>query len=100
MGRPWAWETNPQYLAQFGHVLGGALIVFGGAVLFHWEAWVAMVIVTILAGMKEFAWDVAHPPYGEGDSWVNSAVDWCFWVSGANAGWGLWAIADALHRVA
>src|SRR5271168_1716136 len=98
LGVNWNWESNPQYLAQVGHSLGGYGIVFTIAAFFgHTTMWWAYAGVIVIAGLKEFLWDVAPPPYGEGDSWSDSFMDWCFWVLGATVGMGMFWLAVSHH---
>ncbi len=94
----WSWESNPQYLAQVGHFLGGLTIVFVlGAFNGRATMWWAYVIVISATAAKEFLWDVAKPPYGEGDSWPDSLMDWAFWVLGSSAGAALFWLAVVKH---
>ena len=97
-GLNWNWESNPQYLAQVGHFLGGLSIVFVlGAFKGHTFMWWTYGILIGVTAAKEFIWDVAKPPYGEGDSWSDSLMDWIFWVLGSRAGMGLFLGAVARH---
>jgi len=87
--------SSPQYLAQVGHFLGGALLVFGaGAFGGHRWASAALGAGIALAAFKEFVFDVAS--WGEGDSWKDSAQDFLFYVLGGVFGAGLfaWALAQ------
>jgi len=89
-----SWMSNPQYLAQAAHVLGGALLVFGVGVLWGAPIW-AFMIGVLAAALKEFVFDTAS--WGEGDSWSDSAMDFFFYVAGGAAGFGLHAWALARH---
>ena len=82
----WAsWMSAPQYLAQAGHFLGGALVIFVAGVYSH-DAWTlyAFGIGAVIAALKEFVIDVAS--WGESDSWADSAMDYAFYVLGGSAG--------------
>ena len=87
------WMSNPQYLAQVAHFLGGALLIVLSALFFGWGRPVYWTFGAglALASAKEFIFDVAK--WGEGDSWADSAMDWAFYVLGGLAGLGLayWA---------
>jgi len=86
--------SNPQYLAQVGHSLGGLALVFVlGAFGGHEVMWWTFGIGLILAAFKEFVFDTAS--WGEGDSWADSAMDFAFYVLGGLAGMGLfwWSVA-------
>lgn len=93
-----AWMSSPQYLAQVGHFLGGALLVFAcGAFWGHRGAAAALSFGAIAAALKEFVFDVA--PWGEGDSWADSAEDFAFYILGGVAGAALFGLALAQHVV-
>jgi len=83
------WMSNPQYLAQVSHVLGGALLL-AIAVIFS-VTWTP-VLITLGCGVaaatfKEFVFDVSS--WGEGDSWSDSFMDWAFYMVGSFLGMGL-----------
>jgi hypothetical protein len=96
----WNWESSSQYLAQAAHTLGGALVVFAAGVFFaeHGALW-ALGAGVMLAAIKEFVLDVAPPPYGEGDSWSDSLMDFCFYVIGGCAGFALFELAVYRHAL-
>ncbi len=82
----WAsWMSNNQYLAQAGHFLGGAMVVFALGVFSHdaYTLW-AFGIGTVLAAAKEFIVDTAS--WGEGDSWSDSLMDFSFYILGGTVG--------------
>ena len=94
-----AWMSNPQYLAQVGHYLGGAslLLTTGLFSLAAGAGW-RPVILTLAVGVfaasvKEFVFDVAS--WGEGDSWADSLMDWAFYVFGGAT--GVSVVAWAFH---
>lgn len=66
-----AWMSNPQYLAQVAHALGGALFIVS-VTLFSFilhAGWtptlIALVAGTLLAALKEFVYDT-NTRWGEG----------------------------------
>jgi hypothetical protein len=86
------WMTNPQYLAQIGHTLGGALIITIAA-LFSivlgrgwWPILDTLFVGIAAAAFKEFVFDTSS--WGEGDSWADSAMDFAFYMVGAAIGMG------------
>jgi hypothetical protein len=88
-----SWMSSPQYLAQAGHFFG-ALSVILVAALFStsWEPiWWVFGTGIATASFKEFVFDVA--PWGEGDSWFDSIMDWTFYVLGGSTGMVLAACA-------
>ena len=95
------WMSNPQYLAQVGHFLGGALLITI-TTLFSMvlgAGWVPILVVlgigVAAATFKEFVFDVSS--WGEGDSWSDSLMDWSFYMLGGGVGMG---IAWLAHHVA
>lgn len=86
MSKLFDWMSAPQYLAQVGHTLAGILIVFAAGVFFHAQV-LALVLGLVAAALKEFLFDVA--PWGEGDSWSDSIMDFGFYAAGGLAGFGL-----------
>lgn len=93
-----AWESNPQYLAQVGHFLGGLTVVFVvGAFFGHEAMWEALGIGLVTAAAKEFISDLLPAPYGEGDSFKDSLMDFAFYVLGGLAGMGLFLLAVSRH---
>lgn len=92
------WMSNPQYLAQVGHFLGGAWVVFlaglfGGSTALFW----AFGIGTLVAGFKEFVFDTAS--WGESDSWSDSFMDWMFYELGGGAAMLVFWLAETTHRL-
>ena len=58
----WSWESSPQYLAQIGHFLGGALFVFALGVLFgvaDYAAFAGVGLAVINPALKGGALDLA-----------------------------------------
>ena len=93
-----SWMSNPQYLAQVGHYLGGLCVVFVlGAFGGHVVMWSTLAIGLVLAGLKEFVFDVAS--WGEGDSWSDSIMDFAFYLAGGLSGMGLFLWALSRHAV-
>jgi hypothetical protein len=88
-----AWMSNPQYLAQVGHFLGGVALIVVAALfsIARCAGWtptlVTLGVGVAAATFKEFVFDVA--PWGEGDSWSDSLMDWSFYVLGGAVGTGL-----------
>ena len=100
-----AWMSSVQYLAQAAHTLG-ALAVILAAGLFSlvcgggWDpVWTTFGVGIALAAGKEFGFDVA--PWGEGDSWSDSLLDFAFYVLGGLFGLALvaWAFHLASGRI-
>jgi hypothetical protein len=88
--------SNPQYLAQIGHFLGGLSVVFVlGAFTSETGMWVTFGIGVLLAAFKEFVFDTAS--WGEGDSLADSAMDFAFYVAGGMMGAALFLLAVAWH---
>lgn len=89
--------SNPQYLAQVGHLLGGVSVIvtaamFSIATRSGWEpTLVTFAVGVVLASFKEFAFDTSA--LGEGDSWADSWMDWAFYMLGGGVGMGLAAWA-------
>lgn len=100
MSMLWSWMSNPQYLAQIGHFLGGALVVVTSTLfaMVLGAGWaptlVTLGIGVVLASLKEFVFDVA--PWGEGDTWSDSIMDWSFYMLGGGVGMGLALFAHHL----
>ncbi len=97
-----AWMSNPQYLAQVGHFLGGYGLI-ATATLFSivlGGGWVPILITLgigiLAASFKEFVFDVAL--WGEGDTWSDSLMDWSFYMLGGAVGMGIAALAMHLTR--
>jgi hypothetical protein len=93
------WMSNPQYLAQVGHFLGGLSViviatlfsvVFGAGWL---PVLVTLGIGVLAASYKEFIFDTSVFGVGEGDSWSDSLMDWSFYMLGAGLAMGLAAVA-------
>jgi hypothetical protein len=90
------WMNNPQYLAQAGHFLGGALILTL-TMLFSWNigtCWEALAIGMIAASIKEFWFDMKYELPKQ--TWGDSLMDWCFYLLGGGAGIGICYLAK-LH---
>jgi len=80
-----SWMSSVQYLAQVAHFFGAFSVVFVyGIFTREWHMDIAFAVGVALAGLKEFVFDVA--PWGEGDSWGDSAVDFGFYVLGGTVG--------------
>jgi hypothetical protein len=79
------WMSNPQYLAQVGHLFGAYAVAYtllvGGIPYLGAHAYVFIALGIALAAVKEFVFDVSK--WGEGDSWKDSAMDFAFYVIGA-----------------
>lgn len=87
---------DAQYLAQVGHFLGGAWVVFLCG-LFGGETamWVGLGVWIVATSLKEFWFDIVK----ERDGWPNSIMDWIFWQLGEAAGIGVFFLATHLHRL-
>jgi hypothetical protein len=96
------WENNPQYLAQVGHFLGGAIVIVLAALfsIVLGAGWLPILITLgvgiAAAAFKEFYLD-RRPP--ENDSFANSTMDFSFYMLGAAVGVGLTALAMHLLKV-
>jgi len=70
-----SWMTNPVYLAQASHVLGGYSFVLTVAFLSNrfWLACVMFVLGVGLAGVKEFWYDAKYelPAQTSFDNWLD-----------------------------
>jgi hypothetical protein len=96
---PWSWMSSAQYLAQVGHFLGAySLLVtlrfFG--VPFRALGLTTAVFIA-LAAWKEFVFDLAPPPKGEGDSFADSAMDFGFYCLGLLVAWAVILGAFYIH---
>lgn len=83
--------TNPQYLAQVGHALGGCLAIVLAA--FFWgmlTVWITLGIGIVLAAGKEFWYDLVYELPKQ--SFMDSLMDFGFYVLGATVGMGLTCI--------
>jgi len=93
-----SWMSNPQYLAQVGHFLGGvALIVIAALLSTDAHAGVLPILITlgvgiVVAALKEFWFDIKF----EKDSWPDSIMDFCFYMLGGGVGM---IIAVFAHRL-
>jgi len=95
-----SWMSEPQYLAQAGHFLGGALVVlvagvFGGETVAFWVLGSGV----MLAAIKEFVFDTSVLGFGEGDSWSDSLMDFCFYLIGGCVGFALFELAVYRHAL-
>jgi hypothetical protein len=94
------WMSNPQYLAQVGHFLGGVSLITISMLfaVVRGAGWTPTLVTFILgvaaASFKEFVFDVSS--WGEGDSWSDSLMDWSFYMLGGGVGMGIAAIARAV----
>jgi hypothetical protein len=94
-----AWMSNPQYLAQVGHFLGGVCLVVVTALFARYTwlcVWIAVGIGVACATFKELVFDVSS--WGEGDSWGDSFMDLGFYLLGGAVGLGLTALAFHFGR--
>jgi hypothetical protein len=94
---PWyAFMTNLQAVAQFGHFFGGLSIVLLLGVFFGLVGlWGAFAVGLVYAIGKEFWFDIRY----ERDSWSNSIMDFTFYVLGGGAAVGLFYLALHLGRL-
>ncbi len=88
---PFAWMSSSQYLAQIGHFLGAYSLLL--STCFLGASFLVLGIMTAafiaLAAWKEFVFDLAAPPKGEGDTFADSAMDFGFYCLGALVAWGV-----------
>jgi len=90
-----SWMSNPQYLAQVSHFLGGASLILLTALfsLARHRGWypveIAFVAGFLVAALKEFWFDIVF----EHDSWTDSLMDFAFYVAGGGIGVVVTAIA-------
>lgn len=95
-----SWMSNPQYLAQVGHFLGGTLAVFVSSVFWGETGCLrALAIGVVLAAFKEFVIDTSLLGFGEGDSWSDSLMDFSFYVIGGATGFFLFVLAVYEHAL-
>ena len=93
------WMSNPQYLAQVGHFLGGVTVITIATLfsIVFGAGWVPVLITlgvgVLAASYKEFIFDTSVFGVGEGDSWSDSLMDWSFYMLGGGFAMGLAAIA-------
>jgi hypothetical protein len=96
-----AWMSNPQYLAQIGHTLGGYGIIltttiFAVVLSAGWKpTLIALAVGIVIASLKEFVYDT-NTKWGEGDSWSDSLMDWTFYMVGGGLGIGVSALVHYL----
>ena len=96
-----SWMSSPQYLAQIGHLLGGASLIltaalFSAARCTGWTPiMITLVVGIVLASLKEFVFDIIY----EKDSWSDSLMDWTFYLLGGAVGVGVVGLANALALV-
>jgi hypothetical protein len=90
--------TSDQVAAQFVHLpLAGWPLTVVGLVCHGWgRMLVATGIVLVLAGLKEFVYDV-NASWGEGDSWGDSVIDFMTYCVGAAFAWGLVLVLVRFH---
>ena len=94
--------SNPQYLAQVGHFLGGALLIvlttlFAVVLGAGWTPILVVLGIGVAAAtFKEFVFDVSS--WGEKDSWADSLMDWSFYMLGGGVGMGIAALAEHLAK--
>jgi len=87
------WMSNPQYLAQVGHFFGAFFVIIIPStivMLMEWPLWYTGIwfgIGVAAASFKEFVFDTSS--WGEGDSWSDSLMDWCFYILGVGVGLGI-----------
>ena len=86
------WMSNPQYLAQVSHFLGGTLLIVIAALFAETliPVYITLGCGVAAATFKEFVFDVSS--WGEGDSWSDSIMDWAFYMLGGAVGMGLAAL--------
>lgn len=92
---------NEQYLAQVGHLLGGATLIETAGIFAlvrgaGWPPiWWTLAIGIIAASLKEFVFDILV----EKDGWPNSIMDWTFYILGGAVGIAVIGIAHAIAIV-
>jgi hypothetical protein len=91
-----AWMSSVQYLAQVAHFFGAlSVMLVYGIFTREWHMIDAFMLGTAIAVAKEFVFDVA--PWGEGDSWSDSALDFTFYLLGGALGAELSHLAFIYH---
>lgn len=94
--------TNPQYLAQVGHFLGGYAVILTTTTfaIVCGAGWTPVIVVTVIgvaaASAKEFWYDMKYELPKQ--TWADSLMDWAFYMLGAGVGWGMSALAMFLHK--
>jgi hypothetical protein len=92
------WMNDPQYLAQVGHLLGGAIVVLVAAIFFGARGVeVALGVGIAAAAIKEFWFDVHYEAPKQ--SWGDSAMDFAFYVIGGLVGLLIAILALHLGRL-
>jgi hypothetical protein len=92
------WMNDPQYLAQFGHTLGGFVVIFAARVFFGaFGMWIGLILGLILVVGKEFWYDMKYELPAQ--TWWASIMDFIFYVLGAGIGYGLANLAVHFHRI-
>jgi hypothetical protein len=87
---------NPQYLAQVGHFFAASwLMLIYGISTHENHMLIAFTVGITLAGAKEFFYDMA--PWGEGDSLMDSMMDFAFYVAGGTS--GVWLTHLLVHHL-
>lgn len=79
MGKSLNWNPSSWCLAQVNHVLAGALVLM----VFAAHPWLALVLFTLIVGLKEFWADLT---WLEHDSWAGSCIDFGAYMAGALGG--------------
>jgi hypothetical protein len=91
-----SWMKNEQYLAQVGHFFGALSVMLIYGVFTHeMHVLVAFAVGAVLAAAKEFIYDMA--PWGEGDSFGDSMMDYSFYIFGGTV--GVWIAHLAVHHL-
>ena len=96
-----SWMSNPQYLAQAAHVLGGASLILAAALLSNSRCtglgpvWTTLAVGIAAASVKEFWFDIVY----ERDSWSDSLMDWTFYIVGGAVGVAIVELSNRLSLV-
>ena len=89
-GGLWDWMSGQPYLAFMAHIGWACWICLFAS--HWWGPWWPMLPFMLYATLKEFVFDVLPSPYGEGDTWIDSTVDWFEYLIGSVLAAGLASI--------
>lgn len=91
--------NEPQYLAQVGHFLGGAALMFLACVFagFAPTWWVAWICIALAAAVKEYWYDANYELPKQ--TFSDNTMDFAFYQLGAGVGVLVSWFAHHLHRI-
>jgi hypothetical protein len=77
---PWWWMSDAYFTAEMAHVGWACWVVLFAS--HWWNPWyMALAFMVFWAAPKE-TWDVIPSPWGEGDTWQGSLIDFVFYGVG------------------